>query len=214
VVTTAARRRIGRPVDPELTARRRADLIAAATEVFADIGYTKAGISDITDRAGLGKGTFYQYFDSKKDVFDGVVDTALEQVTTLITNSTGWSEVRTFDDLENGIRGLISSLFTLVDEHPHVVSTLLDGFQDEEIRQRLLGLSGALETTAALMLRHNADAGRIRADLDFEFIAHVLVGVSLGAGVRMLRNELTTAAERRRYVESCVTVARSLLVTE
>ncbi|HEY6799250.1 MAG TPA: helix-turn-helix domain-containing protein, partial [Agromyces sp.] len=43
--------------------RRR--LLAAAERVFADHGYHEASVSRITDRAGVGQGTFYLYFDSK-----------------------------------------------------------------------------------------------------------------------------------------------------
>ncbi|MGV0586826.1 TetR/AcrR family transcriptional regulator [Mycobacteroides chelonae] len=210
-MSTAARRRIGRPADPELAARRRADLITAATEVFSDIGYTKAGVSEITDRAGLGKGTFYQYFDSKRDIFDAVVDAALERVATLIADSAGSLKTNSFEDLENGARGMMTGLFTMVDEHPHILSTLLGGFQDEEIKQRLLSLSAALESTAAVMLRQIAEDGHIRTDLDFDVVAHIVVGVALNAGVRMLRDELTTPDERQHYIESIAAAVRSLL---
>lgn len=191
--------------------RRRLDLVAAATEVFAEVGYTKAGISDITDRAGLGKGTFYQYFDSKSDIFDAVVDAALDQVTTLITGSTGWLDADSFQDLEGSARELTTGLFEIVDSNPHLVSTLLDGFQDDEIKQRLLSLSAVLEASVGAVLRHTADEGRIRGDLNYELVAQIMVGAAISAGVQMLRGELTTVDERQYYTDSVVALARALL---
>ncbi len=50
------------PPRGEETRRR---LLAAAERVFADHGYHEASVSRITDRAGVGQGTFYLYFDDE-----------------------------------------------------------------------------------------------------------------------------------------------------
>ena len=62
------RRRIARaqPLPPE---ERRAQLLAAARVVFARRGYHHASVSDILDEAKVARGTFYNYFDSKRAVF-------------------------------------------------------------------------------------------------------------------------------------------------
>ncbi|GAA4368426.1 TetR/AcrR family transcriptional regulator [Agromyces bauzanensis] len=52
----------------------RARLLAAAERVFADHGYHEASVSRITDRAGVGQGTFYLYFDSKFGIFNELVE--------------------------------------------------------------------------------------------------------------------------------------------
>lgn len=54
--------------------RTRAKLVAAAEEVFASAGYHDASIVKITERAGIGLGTFYLYFAGKQEIFDEVVD--------------------------------------------------------------------------------------------------------------------------------------------
>jgi AcrR family transcriptional regulator len=48
-------------------------LLDSAELVFADLGYHDASIVKITEAAGVGQGTFYLYFASKKDVFDELV---------------------------------------------------------------------------------------------------------------------------------------------
>jgi len=45
--------------------QRRGDLLDAAIRVFTDKGIQGATIADITTTAGVAKGTFYLYFDSK-----------------------------------------------------------------------------------------------------------------------------------------------------
>lgn len=58
---------------------RRSQLIDAAIKVFARKGYQSASITDIIEAAGVARGTFYLYFDSKLDVFHAVMDLHLDQ---------------------------------------------------------------------------------------------------------------------------------------
>jgi AcrR family transcriptional regulator len=51
----------------------RTRLLEAAEDVFGELGYHEASIVKITESAGVGQGTFYLYFASKKDVFDELV---------------------------------------------------------------------------------------------------------------------------------------------
>jgi AcrR family transcriptional regulator len=44
-------------------------ILAAALEVFADVGFREARVELITKRAGCSRPAFYQYFSSKDDVF-------------------------------------------------------------------------------------------------------------------------------------------------
>jgi len=46
-----------------------ARLLKAARELFLQYGVSKTNISDITDRAGVGKGTFYLFYKSKGDIY-------------------------------------------------------------------------------------------------------------------------------------------------
>src|SRR5262245_19094480 len=52
---------------------RRASLIAAAQRVFAQKGYHAATVDDITRAANVGKGTFYLYFQEKREVYYEVI---------------------------------------------------------------------------------------------------------------------------------------------
>ena len=62
----------GKPLTKRGEATRR-KLLEAAEEVFADLGYHEASIVKITERAGIGLGTFYLYFDSKQQIFEELV---------------------------------------------------------------------------------------------------------------------------------------------
>jgi AcrR family transcriptional regulator len=62
----------GKPLSKRgLDTRRR--LLDAAETVFGDVGYPDASIVKITEAAGVAQGTFYLYFEGKKQVFDELV---------------------------------------------------------------------------------------------------------------------------------------------
>jgi len=49
-------------------------ILAAAAKVFNRRGFNGTVIADIASEAQIGKGTLYEYFDSKEDLFFGVFD--------------------------------------------------------------------------------------------------------------------------------------------
>lgn len=57
--------------------QRRAQILERALGVFAEKGYHGASITDIVRAAGVARGTFYLYFDSKEAVFLALLDTLL-----------------------------------------------------------------------------------------------------------------------------------------
>lgn len=54
--------------------KTRSTLISAAKELVFERQYEKVSIQDITDKAQLGLGTFYNYFETKNDVYEAVLE--------------------------------------------------------------------------------------------------------------------------------------------
>ena len=52
---------------------RRAEILAAAREVFLAQPYEQASIEQIAERAGCVVGTIYGYFEHKRDLYDAVL---------------------------------------------------------------------------------------------------------------------------------------------
>jgi AcrR family transcriptional regulator len=77
-VTALTGRRPGRPKDPELEARRRGEILDAAVRLFAEHGYSSTDVQVLADGLGVGKGTVYRYFPSKRELFLAAVDRGLE----------------------------------------------------------------------------------------------------------------------------------------
>lgn len=53
---------------------RRAQILRAARAVFIDHGYLAARVEDVAKRAHLSKGAVYFYFDTKRAIFDALVE--------------------------------------------------------------------------------------------------------------------------------------------
>jgi AcrR family transcriptional regulator len=57
-----------------------ARLVAAAREAFAQHGYAGVNVADICVSAGIAKGSFYRYFDSKEAIFLAAARSTVEAV--------------------------------------------------------------------------------------------------------------------------------------
>jgi AcrR family transcriptional regulator len=66
-------------VTAEVKEATRARLLAAAAEEFARAGFERASIDAISLAAGYSKGTIYNYFPSKDELFLAVVEQAVAQ---------------------------------------------------------------------------------------------------------------------------------------
>ncbi len=65
-------------------AERRQQILNAARDVFAKRGYARTTVDDITAEAGVARGTFYLYFDDKRQAFAELVDRFAAQITGVI----------------------------------------------------------------------------------------------------------------------------------
>ena len=62
-----------------LTEEKRRQIIDIAIDEFADNDYEKASISKIVARAGIAKGSFYQYFADKDDLYGYLISLIAEK---------------------------------------------------------------------------------------------------------------------------------------
>ena len=93
----------------------RAKLLEAAEKVFGDLGYHDASIVKITEAAGVGQGTFYLYFGSKKDVFDELIRDMNRRVRHAMKEASSLGTTR----LEAELLGF-GAYFRFTTEHPAI----------------------------------------------------------------------------------------------
>lgn len=61
-----------------LPSEKRELIISAATQVFSAERYNAASINQICRKAGIAKGSFYQYFDNKLDLYVYIMKSAIQ----------------------------------------------------------------------------------------------------------------------------------------
>lgn len=74
------------------------NLMETAFQLFTSQGLAKTSISDIVERAGVAKGTFYLYFKDKYDLHEKLVIHQSEQLFRHALEQSGYREKETSDD--------------------------------------------------------------------------------------------------------------------
>ncbi|HLM50222.1 MAG TPA: TetR/AcrR family transcriptional regulator [Solirubrobacteraceae bacterium] len=161
-------------------AANRAAILAAASEVFADLGYEAASIRDVIRRTELAAGTFYNYFPDKESVFRALVSERVRPLRARLREArAGASSLEEF--VRRGYRayfGFIASdpdLFSLLRRNAGTIRSVMDApVLDAGVEELLEDLRGA---TAR---------GDLPPGVDADYLAGAMTGVGLEVAVRMV----------------------------
>ena len=169
--------RRGRPRQAGLLERRREEILDAATAVFAREGYPGADLQHVADRLGVGKGTIYRYFETKRAIFQAAVDRAVVGMRSAIDDA-----LVGLDDPFDRIEAAIRAYLVYFDEHPEFVELIIQEraeFRDRKkptyFQHREANL-GVWQKMYADLIR----AGRVR-DVPIDRITDTLGNVMYGA---------------------------------
>ena len=148
-------------------------LLRAAEEVFAEKGLEAAKVQDITERAGMSKGSFYLHFESKEEAFRQVVESFLARCMTIcgatITNMPsdpvemlvhwGGNDREAMEFFWQN-RGIVRILPTCQGEHMY----LLEAFHE------------AMEKNCIAWIENNKKVRLMREDLNSTIAASIISG--------------------------------------
>ncbi|ORA63509.1 TetR/AcrR family transcriptional regulator [Mycobacteroides franklinii] len=175
----------------------RQEILDAAFACFAEQGYHATGVADIAGRIGIGHGTFYRYFKSKRDIIEHVIDDVTGQIFEAIgaENAAGLA-----DDIEQYRQQSVrigAALAHLFRDNPHLPLLLLEaGSVDSELRERVFGMLSTSDHLTEAYLRHGVEKGYLRADLDTEYTARAVTGMILANGLHASRGGEVQDTER------------------
>jgi AcrR family transcriptional regulator len=190
-------------------------IIEAAARVFARSGYAKAVIADIAIEADIGKGTVYEYFQSKEDLFFAVFEWFQKKMENAATVGLSSREaeatvrLQMLNDSLMGLWGEIKDVFVLVMEFWSASSS-------SRMRQRFKAafkqIYDKYRRIVCDLIRDGIEGGEFRPDVKPEPIAAALVGtwdaMFLQAWFDDTFNPATTA---RDFLE---TVIRGLVIKD
>ena len=174
------------PVEQLRARTRRAQILRAAAEAFAEHGFHRAKTRDVAERAGVAEGTIYNYFGGKDDLLLALLDAVNE--TDAREDAFAAAEESTLDEF---VREYVGHRLGALEPHLDVLRPILSELLvDVALRERYR--SETLEPTLALAERYVANrrtAGDV-ADLDPGLLARAMAGQVLGlALLRMLGDE-------------------------
>jgi AcrR family transcriptional regulator len=158
--------------------RTRQKLLESAERIFAELGYHDASIVKITEAAGVGQGTFYLYFSSKKQVFEEVVFDLNSRVRHAMTEAAAKGTTRS----ERELLGF-GAFFRFTADHPALYRIIR---QAEFVSpETLVAHYERLMRPYAVGLEQAMKAGEV-AEGDPEVLAWSLMGIGELVGMRWI----------------------------
>ena len=156
---------------------RREQLLEVALDVFARAGYHATSMNEVAEAAGVTKPVLYQHFESKRELYQALLDeVGARMLTAIVTATADAPDGRSKTEI--GFR----AYFRWVAED-HAAFMLLYGSgsrRDEEFSRAVRKVTAGMAQSIAPL---------IEADIDAEHrltLAHALVGLAEGASRRLV----------------------------
>lgn len=180
--------------DDDLTKRRRKEIAAGACVVFDQRGYANTRIADISEHLGIGQGTIYRYFTGKEDLMDHIIGYAVRRMLSAMRDDgAGDSQLGTAAQFVDQITTVAHRLLEMAAREQVLGRVLL--VQAQAARPDALDhLTDQLAATTAEYLASGVKSGCLRAGLDVAAVADAMVGITMPAMRRVLRDQLDAAA--------------------
>ena len=181
------------------SARNRKKLMDAAMSVFSEDGVDASTIDNITERADLGKGTFYSYFSDKLDITTRLIEKSIDHLIT---------KLRDVESPPNSIEEILEHILNV---HYQYFMENNEGFVllfqgrlllklereiPEELEMPFLHYLEEIESLLTPFMREKVDLIKIRrlacavAGFVFGFFSFAMIGMDqeeIEAGIKPLR---------------------------
>jgi AcrR family transcriptional regulator len=161
-----------------LPEEKRKMIVSVAVDEFAANSYEQASINQIVAEAGIAKGSFYQYFDDKKDLFFHLLDLMVEIKATYISPFLSNPEEHDFFTL---LREIYLAGLQFAVDHPkytEVGNRLLEDKNAPMFQE----YAQANSQTAADYFSRLIDIGQarneIRADIDRQLLIYMVTSLN------------------------------------
>jgi AcrR family transcriptional regulator len=153
---------------------RRAAVLEAARSAFSQKGYHATSIDDIIEAAGIARGTFYLYFQSKRAIFDELLDELFRTLQGVVRRIETGSGARPPVEQLNGTVGKV--LDTLYENRDMARILLREAVGiDEDFDRKLADFYGRIEAMITSALRNGQAMGLVRS-CEPQVVARAILG--------------------------------------
>jgi AcrR family transcriptional regulator len=166
-----------KPTFNGLPRQKKDRVLTAATDLFAERGFHRAEMDEIARRAGISKGSLYNYFTSKDDLFLHICNLGIHGFRQSV-----WREIPSDWDIYRQVEELFRREVPLILEHPHNFQIYLNlassGMKRFAHRYTRKGEEFGARRLKAL-LQDGIARGIVRPDLDVRHAAFLIHSLSL-----------------------------------
>lgn len=184
---------------------RRDNILSAGLAIFADKGYHAAGVADIAEQLGIGHGTFYRYFRSKRDLFDALVISITTDISSVVSREP--PETDSLEEYRQQLYRIAGNLFRIFADDTRLARILL--FEapgvDASLRQQVQTAMTLYAQFTAQYLENGMRKGFLRADMDPLIVSRAINAV-IFEGIRDIAFSKDPEAEAQRWIEQGVTL--------
>lgn len=153
---------------------RRAEVLRHAKWIFARKGYHRTNVSDIISRARIARGTFYLYFENKRDLFQELLDQVLRELAVRIERiRLGPGQPKPADQLRTNLRRVVEFVLSERDLTDILLSHSL-GF-DRDLDSRIIAFYERVTSQIQRSLDLGISMGLVR-ECDTRTAAYCILG--------------------------------------
>jgi len=169
-----------KPTFERLPVEKRLRFIEIAIEEFCGREFRNASLSKIVARLGIAKGSVYQYFEDKADLYRYLIGEVSRRKLAYVAK-----EIQAGDGFFATYRKIMSAALRYDLEHPQESSLLYTAGREPsdsevaDIAERILQES---ESFLAVLIEHSARSGELRNDLPIDFLAFIVSRLSVDIG--------------------------------
>lgn len=161
-----------KPTFGKIPPAKRERVLRQAARLFAERGFAATDMSELAERCGVAKGSIYNYFESKEDLYRYVCLDGLERSRRAV-----YGEGEPQGDIYDLVRQVFERGMAFAQSHPEYVALYLgaaagpaDRLDDELSRQVESYTADLLKR----LIRKGMDQGIVRADLDADLAAFLI----------------------------------------
>lgn len=155
---------------------KRRRFIEVALAEFAERPYDQASISRVVARLGIAKGSLYQYFGGKRELFKWLVEEAGRRKLAALTGAPPPERARLFERL----RWLYLQGLLFVAREPlwaRIGLRALEPSQDEELAALRVEMIQRSQEYLRELLQRGQEEGSVRAELDLSLVVPLVHGL-------------------------------------
>ncbi len=166
---------------------KRLRLVEAACAVFATKGYASTRVSEIAERAGVGKGTVYEYFSSKEELLFAVFETINANISSRMNDA-----LAAGGSAEEQLHNLLRLGAEVISEQVDLQPVILDFWAasrgkdiEETYRRAVVASYTFFRNLVSDFIREGQNQGEFKASVNANALAAVVVATVDGLGIQL-----------------------------